>query len=78
VSTFTEIRESVVGLSNPERAELAVLLLGSLDDTHYWVDDEEVDSRSAEMDSGAVVGVTKEVMVIRHHHRNPRYGLRRK
>jgi hypothetical protein len=45
VSTFTEIRESVVSLSKPERAELAVLLLGSLDDTHYWVDDEEVDSK---------------------------------
>jgi len=60
VSTFTEIRESVVGLSKPDRAELAVLLLGSLDDTHYWVDDDEVDNRSAEMDSGAVVGVTKE------------------
>jgi len=44
----------------PERAELAVLLLGSLDDTHYWVDDEEVDNRSAELDSGTVVGVTKE------------------
>jgi hypothetical protein len=60
VSTFTEIRESVFGLSKPERAELAVLLPGSLDDTHYWVDDEEVDNRSAEIDSGAVVGVSKE------------------
>jgi hypothetical protein len=60
VSTFTEIRESVVSLSKPERAELAALLLGSLDDTHYWVDDEEVENRSAELDSGAVVGVTKD------------------
>ena len=60
MSTFNQIRESVVSLSKPERAELAVLLLGSLDETHYWVDDEEVDQRSAEMDSGAVVGVTKE------------------
>ena len=60
VSTFTEIRETVVGLSKPERAELAVLLLGSLDDTHYWVADAEVDNRSAEMDCGAVAGVTKE------------------
>jgi hypothetical protein len=60
VNTFTEIRESVVKLSQPERAELAVLLLGSLDDAHYWVDDEEVNKRSAEMDSGAIVGVTKE------------------
>jgi hypothetical protein len=60
VSTFTEIRESVVSLSKPERAELAILLLGSLDDTHYWVEDEEVERRSAELDSGAVVGVNKE------------------
>ncbi len=60
VSTFTQIRESVVSLSKPERAELAVLLLGSLNDTHYWVDDEEVDNRSKEMDSGSVVGVSKE------------------
>ena len=60
MSTFAEIRESVVSLSKPERAELAVLLLGSLDDTHYWVDDEEVENRSAELDSGAVVGLTKE------------------
>ena len=50
----------MVSLSKPERAELAVLLLGSLDDTHYWVDDEEVENRSAEMDSGAVMGVTKD------------------
>jgi hypothetical protein len=60
VGTFTEIRESVVGLAKPERAELAVLLLGDLEDTHYWVDDEEVVQRSAEMDSGAVVGLTRE------------------
>lgn len=60
MSTFAEIREAVVGLSSPERAELAVLLLGSLDNTHYWVDDEEVEKRSAEIDSGAEVGVSKE------------------
>ncbi len=61
MSTFSEIRESVVSLSKPERAELAVLLLGGLDDTHYWVDDEEISNRSAELDSGVVIGVTKEV-----------------
>ncbi len=44
----------------PERAELAVFLLGSLDEAHYWIRDEEVTNRSAELDSGAVVGVTKE------------------
>jgi len=60
MSAFTEIRESVVGLSKSERAELAVLLLGSLEDTHYWVNDEEIAMRSAELDSGEVVGVSKE------------------
>lgn len=39
---------------------MAVLLLGSLEDTHYWVDDEEVENRSAELDSGEVAGVSKE------------------
>jgi hypothetical protein len=60
MSAFTQIRESVVSLSRPERAELAVLLLGSLEDTHYWVDDEEVANRSAELESGEVIGVSKE------------------
>ncbi len=60
MSNLAEIRESVVSLSKPERAELAVFLLGSLDDAHYWVEDEELENRSAELDSGAVVGVTKE------------------
>ncbi len=49
-----------MSLSKPERAELAVLLLGSLEDTHYWVDDEEVATRSAELDSGEVLGDSKE------------------
>ena len=60
MGTVTEIRESVVGLAKPERADVAVLLRGDLEDTHYWVDDEEVVQRSAEMDSGAVVGLTRE------------------
>ncbi len=60
MSAFSQIRESVVSLSKPERAELAILLLGSLEDTHYWVDDEEVANRSAELGSGRVVGVSKE------------------
>ena len=60
MSAFAEIRESVASLSKTERAELAALLLGSLEDTHYWVDDEEVASRIAELDSGEVVGVSRE------------------
>lgn len=57
---MTEIRDAASNLSNPERAELAVFLLSSLDDTHYWVDDEEVSRRRAEMDSGEVEGVSRE------------------
>lgn len=60
MSAFAEVRDSAVSLSKPERAELAVLLLSSLEDTHYWVDDEEVARRSAELDSGEVVGVSRE------------------
>jgi len=60
MSSFAQIKESVASLSKPERAELAVLLLGSLEDTHHWVDDEEVATRSAELDSGEVLGVSKE------------------
>ena len=60
MSVFTQIRESVISLSKPERAELAILLLGSLEDTHYWVDEEEVEQRSAELDSGGMIGVSKE------------------
>jgi hypothetical protein len=60
MSTFTQIRESVVSLSKPERIELADLLPGSLEDALYWVDDKEVAIRSAELDSGEMVGVFKE------------------
>ncbi len=60
MSIFAQIRDSAVSLSKPERAELAVLLLGSLENTQYWADDEEVMRRSDELDSGEVVGVSKE------------------
>ena len=60
MDAFAQIRNSVASLSKPERAELAVLLLGSLEDTHYWVDDEEVARRSAELDSGEVEGISRD------------------
>lgn len=60
MTALAKIRESVGSLSKPERAELAVFLLGSLEDTHYWVDDEEVARRSAELDSGEVQGLSRE------------------
>ena len=60
MSEFAQIRESVVSPSKPERVQLAFLLLGSLEDTHYWIEDEEVEHRSAELDSGEVVGVSQD------------------
>lgn len=60
MSALAQIRESVVGLTKPERAELAVFLLGSLEDTHHWVDDEEVARRSAELDSGEEEGISRD------------------
>lgn len=57
---IAEVRRAASELSEPERAELAAYLLGSLDAVHHWVDDEEVMRRSAELDSGAVQGLTRE------------------
>lgn len=37
-----------------------MFLLGTLDDTHHWVDDEEVLLRREELDSGEVKGLTLE------------------
>jgi len=52
------LREEISHLSTPDRAELAAFLLGSLDETRYWVDDEEVDRRRRELDAGQVRGLT--------------------
>jgi hypothetical protein len=60
MTALAQIRESIVSLSRSERAELAAFLLGGLEDTHHWVDDEEVARRSAELDSGEVEGISRE------------------
>jgi hypothetical protein len=113
MSDAAKIRDAAANLTLPERAELVVYLLDSLDDSHHWVDDEEAAKRSAELDSGTVPGLSRDgfrklcgidpsgmrrrnlrkfpyhilfearldclrVIVIRHHHRNPGYGLRRR
>ena len=57
---ISQVRDAASNLSSPERAELAVYLLSSLEDTHYWVDDAEVAKRSAKLDSGEVEGVSRE------------------
>lgn len=58
MTQVAELREVVCGLSAPDRAELAAFLLGTLDETHYWVDDEEVGRRREELDSGVVKGLS--------------------
>ncbi len=53
-----QLRDAVSRLSPPDRADLAAFLLNSLEGTPPWVSDEEVLQRKAEMDSGAVKGLT--------------------
>lgn len=60
MSQILELRKAAGALSTQERAELAAFLLGSLDEVHHWVDDDEVARRSEELDSGKVRGVTRE------------------
>jgi|GEM_PF-1602752 len=60
MSQISELRKAATELSTPERAELAAFLLGTLNDVHHWVDDEEVARRSEELDSGAVSGLTRD------------------
>ncbi len=60
MTEVAEIREAASRLSAPDKAELAAFLLGSLEDTHYWVDDEEVAKRREELDSGEVKGLSPE------------------
>ncbi len=56
----SEIRNAAIALDTSDRAELAVFLLGSLEETHHWVDDEEAIRRRDELDSGAVEGISRE------------------
>ena len=59
MSQIAELRKAASGLSDPERAEFAAFLLGTLEGPHHWEDDAEVYRRSEEMDSGAVTGLTR-------------------
>jgi hypothetical protein len=60
MTKVAQLREAAADLSGPDRAELAAFLLGTLDDAHHWVDDEEVLRRREELDSGKVRGLTLE------------------
>lgn len=58
MTEVAQIREAVSKLPAPDRAELAAFLLGSLDEAHYWVDDDEVARRQEELESGKVSGLS--------------------
>jgi len=58
MSAVSRVREAAAQLSEPERAELAAFLLGSLEEVHHWVEDEEVLRRRDELESGEVKGLT--------------------
>jgi hypothetical protein len=58
MTEVAQLREAASRLSAPERAELAVFLLSTLEDTHHWVEDGEVIRRREELDSGEVKGLS--------------------
>jgi hypothetical protein len=60
MTEVAHLREAASHLSTPDRAELAVFLLGTLEDTHHWVEDDEVIRRREELDSGEVKGLSLE------------------
>ncbi len=60
MSEISQVREwppMNTKLSEPDRAELAAFLLGSLEEAHHWVDDEEALERQRELESGEVKGL---------------------
>ena len=58
MTQVAELRNAASHLSAPDRAELAAFLLGTLDETHYWVSDEEVSRRRDDLNSGRVKGLS--------------------
>lgn len=58
MTSVMDILNTAAQLTVPERAELAEQLLCGLEETHYWVDDEEVSRRARELESGAVEGLS--------------------
>ena len=68
-----QIQQAVAQLTDAQRAELAADLIESLPNTHYWVEDAEVDRRCRELESGTVQGLTMEEFrsaTRRHRSRN--------
>jgi len=58
MTQVAELCKVVSHLSAPDRTELAAFLLGTLDETHYWVDDDEASRRREELNSELVKGLS--------------------
>ncbi len=60
MSQVADLRKAVTQLPVHERAALAEFLLDNLETAPLWVDDDEVERRSQELESGAVKGLTRD------------------
>ncbi len=63
MATLLEIQQEADLLSEEERAELAAHLLSSVPMTFLGADDEEVDRRDRELDSGQVTAISHEEFI---------------
>ena len=59
MTEVAELRQAAAQLSEADKAELAVFLLGSLDVDVQYVEDEEVLLRREELSSGIVQGLNR-------------------
>lgn len=62
--TLTEVRQAADELSGEEQAELAAHLLASFSSAPLGPDDEELDRRDQEMDSGLVTPLSHEEFLV--------------
>ena len=60
MTNLAEIRTKAAEIPREDRAELVAFLLGGLNDTHHWLDDEEVIRRSEEFEPAVEKGLTQE------------------
>lgn len=63
MATLLEIQSEADLLSEEDRAGLAAHLLASVSKTYLGADDEEVDRRERELDSGEVTAITHEEFI---------------
>lgn len=63
MATLLEVRQEADLLSEEERAGLAAHLLSSIGKTYLGADDEEVDRRDDDLDSGRVTAISHDEFI---------------